>query len=191
MSAGRRKGDALDRYDTPVADASRFIYRWKCDNGDEDFEGANVLEPAAGAGNILSVLELAFPNARLNACDVAPRGERIARLDFLEAEEFDTPQYDLIVTNPPFRLATQFLRRAMHCARDGGYVCFLLRAAFLESKARWNLLEEFPPKAVYFLRQRPKFTGPNSPDGGTDTAMYAWFVFQKGKRPEYFKGRLL
>ncbi|HZP56704.1 MAG TPA: hypothetical protein VFC53_04015 [Dehalococcoidia bacterium] len=196
MSAGRRARDPLDRYDTDPRDTARFLDRLVPHLGTVPIEV--VLEPAAGAGNMLPPLRAAFPHARLLARDVEPRGEGICRADFLDPRarggpdgggRFD-PDPDLIFTNPPFRLAEQFLTRAMEVVAEGGFVVLLLRAAFLESRKRSNLLERYPPTDVWFCTTRPRFTGPNAA-GGTDSAMYAWFLWEKGTRQTYFRGYVL
>lgn len=190
MSAGRRKADPLDRYDTPLDVTRAFLRAWLDARPEIDgpLEPMAVWEPAAGAGQMIAPLRETFPAADLFATDVEPRGKGVRARDFLETYDIRS---DLIITNPPFRLAERFLSHAMRVVREEGYVVLLLRAAFLESLRRSALLEEFPPIAVYFLRNRPRFTGPNSANAGSDSAMYAWFVWQKGKRPLCFDGRIL
>lgn len=187
MSAGRKKGDPLDRYDTPPEVTRAFLAAW----GGDLLGALDVLEPAAGSGALLGPLAECWPMSSISAWDIEPRMDEVAQWDFLtETPNEDDGEYDVVITNPPFRLAEQFLRWAMIFVRPGGYVVLLLRAGFLESKARRNVLTQYPPLEVWFLRSRPKFTGPNT-DGGTDTAMYAWFVWRKGDRPDHFEGRII
>lgn len=192
MSAGRVKRDPLDRYDTPERDVRRFLTEFIADVPEieqmqEDVHA--IWEPAAGSGSMLAPLRQAFPQADLIASDIEPRNEGISQRDFLET--FDITA-DLIITNPPFRLAEHFLRHAMEVVNDDGWVVLFLRAGFLESRRRANLFEQFPPLMAYFLRTRPRFTGPNSDGTTTDTALYAWLIWRKdGMRPLYFEGRIL
>lgn len=187
MSAGRRKNDSLDRYYTPAAPTRKFLREWMLVEGDGlPRSGARILEPAAGAGAMLAPLMEAFGCPDVEAIDIAPENEGIRQQDFLE---FDGGGYDVIFTNPPFRLAEQYARHALRLVVSGGYVVLLLRAGFLESEARHNFFDEFPLLQVWFLRKRPRFTGPNSDGATTDTAMYAWFVWKKGERPDHFEGR--
>lgn len=183
MTVGRKRADTLDRYDTPPSVVRAFLDRL-------DYTPQFVVEPAAGSGCIVDAVKKRWPGVSVIGFDIMPRRDDIIQKDWLDLlgrnEAANAP--DLIITNPPFRLAEQFLRASM--GQTHKYVALLLRAAFLESARRANLLEEFPPKAVYFLRSRPHFIGPNS-DGGTDTAMYAWFIWEKGKRPEHFEGRIV
>lgn len=184
MSVGRVKGDALDRYDTPRSVVDDFLAAWPY--GDPEF----VVEPAAGSGRIIDAVKYRWPRAGVVGFDIDPRRDDIIRKDWLDLLGRSTAAGapDLIITNPPFRLAEQFLRTSM--GQTSAHVALLLRAGFLESARRASLLAEFPPMAVYFLRSRPRFTGPNT-KGGTDTAMYAWFVWLRDHRPDHFEGRLL
>ena len=140
---------------------------------------------------MLDPLTEAFPKASVLGMDVEPRSSSVFRNDWLTVRPptSGSPP-DLIFTNPPFRLAEHFLRKSQELVAENGCIVFLLRAAFLETKRRWNLLEEFPPAEVWFLRKRPKFTGPDAL-GGTDSAMYGWFVWYRGERPDFFEGHVL
>lgn len=187
MTAGRKKQDALDRYDTPRADVLHFLRAWFQDMGTchHPDELRRVWEPAAGSGSMVSALREALPEALIWASDLEPRGEGILRTDFLEHGEAG---WDLIITNPPYRLAEQFVRHAHELVRPGGWVVMLLRAGFLEARSRRCFWQEFPPRQVFFLERRPRFTGPNSDGMKTDTAMYAWFVWQRAVARRYFEG---
>jgi len=89
--------------------------------------------------------------------------------------------YDLIMGNPPYSLAEEFVRKSFELIKDGGYVFFLLRLAFLESKKRYfGLFDEFPPKRVYVLSRRPSFFSSNGKTKTTDALSYAMFLWQKG-----------
>jgi hypothetical protein len=75
---------------------------------------------------------------------------------------------DVIIMNPPYKLAMEFVEHAIESA--GVTVC-LLRLAFLASQKRAAFWREHPAD-VYVLPKRPSFTG-----GGTDSTDYAWFVW--------------
>lgn len=86
--------------------------------------------------------------------------------------------YDVIITNPPFYLAEEFVRKALSCAT---HVAMLLRLAFLETRRREALHREHPSD-VYVLTRRPSFTG----NGATDNSAYAWFVWGPGRGGHWF-----
>lgn len=79
------------------------------------------------------------------------------------------------ITNPPFRLAEQFIERALETS-DG--VAMIVRAAFLEGQGRFDrLFSKNPPSHVLQFTERVVMhKGKLSPDGSTATA-YAWLVW--------------
>lgn len=103
--------------------------------------------------------------------DVAQRPDFL--IDFTSQNLWFKPQ--MIITNPPYNLASEFLRRAMFEVAPGGLVVFLLRLNFFGSQKRKPLFDEFPPKYCFVHSKRPSFTG-----GGTDATEYAHFVWQQG-----------
>jgi hypothetical protein len=95
--------------------------------------------------------------------------------DFLARKPVSTPS--LIVSNPPFLLAESFVHRALKLIAHGGHVAFLLRLSFLGGQGRADSL--WSARNLRWLAPitpRPSFT----PDGKTDAAEYALFVWQRG-----------
>lgn len=126
------------------------------------------LEPSAGAGAIRSAVD-AFVWRSLvtwTELDINPRRAGIIQEDFLSAR-FDRG-FDVVIGNPPFRLAEDFVRRAVGLAP---VVAFLLRLNWLASAKRADWLQKHTP-SIYVLPNRPSFTGK-----GTDATDYAWFVW--------------
>lgn len=82
---------------------------------------------------------------------------------------------DLIITNPPFSLAAEFVD---HACKNATTVFMLLRLNLLiPSIKRYEWWKSNPPVALYVLSKRPSFTG-----SGTDATDYAWFVWDKSSR---------
>ena len=132
------------------------------------YQPRRVLEPAAGQGAIVRVLEQAFPEA------VIEQGDIRTGQDFL-THEYAGP-YDLIITNPPYRLVIEFIRRALALRAPHGAVVMLLRVNFLGSEKRGPWLRVNTP-SLYVSSCRPDFTG-----GGGDATEYGWLVWD-GKPP--------
>jgi hypothetical protein len=90
---------------------------------------------------------------------------------------FDAPiQYDLVIGNPPYSLAEQFVRKSFQVTSKKGTIIFLLKLAFLESKTRCRgLFKELPPTEVNVLAGRPSFDG----SGRTNDYAFAVFVWDK------------
>lgn len=81
---------------------------------------------------------------------------------------------DLIITNPPFSLAKEFIEKAI---TEANTVIMLLRINFLGAQKRYTWWVENEPSTLYVLSKRPSFTGT-----GTDSTEYAWYVWDKTDR---------
>lgn len=128
-------------------------------------------EPAAGRGHMAHGLKDYFRYVwRTDIHDYDGYGA----LDFLTAGE-PTERPDWIVTNPPFPLAADFVRRGLEIATQG--VAVLARLAFLESAGRYDLMSRLTVLAP-FSERVPMQLGSWDPDLSTATA-YAWFVWRK------------
>ena len=84
------------------------------------------------------------------------------------------------MTNPPFRLAEQFIQRSLGLAKVG--VAMLVRTSFLESRGRYErLFRPTPPSIVaQFVERVPMLEGRLDPRGSTATS-YAWLVWLQGR----------
>ena len=66
-----------------------------------------ILEPACGDGSIVWILEAGFPKARIDS------GDLTTGRDFL-THRYKRDYYDLIISNPPYKLAREFIDRAFY-----------------------------------------------------------------------------
>jgi hypothetical protein len=82
------------------------------------------------------------------------------------------PFADLIITNPPYKFALDFVACALHTGRD---VAMLLRLNFLASQQRAAFHKQHPSD-VYVLPRRPSFAHKR-----TDSTEYAWMVWGPGR----------
>jgi hypothetical protein len=88
-----------------------------------------------------------------------------------------------ILTNPPFKDAEAFVRKALDLILWGNRVIFFLRIMFLESTKRQDLFKKYPPKYVYVHSSRvatAKGGDFEKYKGGGKSMCYAWFVWEKG-----------
>jgi hypothetical protein len=134
----------------------------------------SCLEPACGAGHMAEVLKEYFQD--VISSDAYQYGYGSLR-DFL-TYPYETNAYDWVITNPPFRLAEEFVLRALRVARRG--VAILARTVFLESSRRYNaIFSTTPPsKFAQFVERVPMVKG--RLDGKATTATgYAWLVWEK------------
>lgn len=111
----------------------------------EQFTGP-VREPACGDGAISRVLEQAGYD--VESTDLIDRGYGQSRVDYLMDY---TPSVD-VVTNPPFKLAEEFVRHALNTST--GKVAMLLRLAWLEGQARRQLFQSTPFARVWVFSKR-------------------------------------
>lgn len=149
MLANRRKDSAeSDFYPTPP-DVTRALLPFLP-------RRVRVWEPACGNGAMAAVL--ADAGHEVIATDLYDRGFGTSGRDFLTAEP--PTEYDWIITNPPFRLADAFVRRAVSFQKP---VALLLKSQFWHAEKRRNLFYLHPPIYVLPLTWRPSFTGGTAP----------------------------
>jgi hypothetical protein len=134
----------------------------------------SCLEPACGAGHMAKVLKEYFREVR--SADAFHYGYAPVR-DFL-THPYDTNSVDWVITNPPFRLAEEFVFRALLVARKG--VAILARTVFLESVGRYETIytKTPPSKFAQFVERVPMIKGRLDIKATTATS-YAWFVWEK------------
>lgn len=99
--------------------------------------------------------------------------------DYFEYKPYN--KFDLIVTNPPFSLAKEFLDKSLTEAHT---VCYLLRLNFLGAQVRnewWNQIR--PPEKLIVLSRRPKFI-----NNQADATEYAWFCWDNMELIDLPKG---
>lgn len=138
-----------------------------------------VLDPAAGTGALLVTAREYFATADLfaieqNTARFKECHDRIGRCVLGDAFSCDWPEVDLILANPPYSLALEFVETACGYLKDWGHgqAAFLLRLAFLESTKRNKYLRHRMPDDIYVLPKRPAFV-----NNKTDSCAYAWFVW--------------
>lgn len=126
-----------------------------------------------------------YPLKELKTVDIREdsRAETIA--DYLKLKLGEAP--DVIITNPPFNIALDVIKKSIEDVKDDGYVVMLLRLNFLGSQSRKPFFEGNMPKYIFVHHERMSFY----PDGlidpktgrkkkGTDSIEYCHMVWQKG-----------
>lgn len=131
-----------------------------------------VREPAANRGHMVRPLAEAFD--QVEASDIFDYGAGYPVRDYLFGP--DPVPVDWTITNPPFRLAEQFIARARATSREG--CAFILRSAFLEGVGRYErLFADSPPSYVFQFTERVVMhKGKLSAKSSTATA-YCWLVW--------------
>ena len=169
MAQRHEDRESLDDFPTPPW-ATRALMEHVI--GRDKVSGMSCLEPACGRGHMARPLAEYF--ASVTSFDAFDYGFAPVR-DFLDSD-IDPGTYDWVVTNPPFRLAEDFVMRAKAVARVG--VAILARTVFIESVGRFqNLFSRAPPAVVaQFTERVPMVRGRLDRRAATATG-YAWLVW--------------
>lgn len=105
-----------------------------------------VWEPACGNNAIVNVLN----EMKINTWGTDIKNGQ----DFL-TYQMDIP-FDWIITNPPFSLAEEFIRKSIEYQKP---FAMLLKSQYWHSAKRRILFDGYPPKLILPLTWRPDFTG--------------------------------
>ena len=172
----------LDYYATDPIAVKALLYLDKINNP--------VWEPACGEGHISKVLE--NEGYSVLSTDLYYRGFGTGGIDFLNIGKCDFWEGD-IVTNPPYKYATEFCYRCIDVIKDGFNVFLFLKLTFLEGVERYTLFKRYPPSVVYVSSRRllcakngkfaPIVNGKRVPKEGfisTSAVAYCWFKWTKG-----------
>jgi len=164
--------DSRDDFPAPPWAARALFEHVLGDDG--PLRGMSCLEPACGAGHMAEVLKEYVE--RVDASDAYDYGYGEVR-DFV-LEPYQAGSYDWVITNPPFRLAQEFVIRGLEVARIG--VAMVARTTFLESVGRYEAIFGENPPAIFaqFTERVPMLKGRLDPKASTATG-YAWFVWRK------------
>jgi hypothetical protein len=164
-STGERQRE--DYYKTPEHATVALLKR-------EQFSGW-IWECACGDGAISKAILNSDPynQSRVMSTDVFDRGYGETGVDFLHTHR----AVDHIITNPPYRLAEEFVLHALECARDR--VAMLLKLNFLESKGRKEFFQRTPLRTVYVFSNRLSFDKGDEKGKDRGLLAYAWFIWEK------------
>jgi len=205
-----RDSHIADYYKTPVPSIMDFFMEFFSDYPEESFEAKMVLDPCAGgySGTEIKIGEntqpllspiytktgMSYPEAiKKYNYEVPPA---IYTIDIREDSEADIindylkmdleNRYDVIITNPPFNIALDIIKKALSDVKDGGVVIMLLRLNFFGSKARADFWDKNMPMCCYVHSKRMAFTSQ-----GTDSVEYMHCVWKKGYQTKFTKLRVI
>ena len=177
MSSTNRGGkrSEADDYPTPYWCTERLI------DLKDVLPGGRWCEPGAGDGNIIMAIkrqdvtfdlyELRKKPCEKNLKALAKTDKRIKGVTICDwiNYRFRKKRYDVMITNPPFHLAEDFLKTGLKRAR---FTVLLLRLNYVGTDKRWAWLHDNMPRAMV-LPNRPSFND----DGKTDSIEYAWMIW--------------
>ena len=162
---------SLDDFPTPPW-ATRALFKYVLADRD-GWQDLSCLEPACGAGFMAKPLRERF--GIVHATDVHDYGYASVK-DFL-TEPPPSGSYHWIVTNPPFRLAEDFIHKALVSSSVG--VAVIVRTMFLEGRGRYERLfaARSPTRIAQFTERVPMVRGRLDKASKTATA-YAWLIWE-------------
>ena len=152
-----------------------YFYIWEC---------------AAGNGNLSNWLRKNGYN--VIASDLKYRGCKdgsiIDGIDFLKTYPHNkfkggAAHPFVILTNPPYSLATEFIKHALDILPDGGLYIALMNITYLAGQKRYKeIYSGGVLREVYIFSKRIECWRNNDKQnyGGKKMVDFAWFVFQKG-----------
>lgn len=196
-----------DYYVTPVAEICKFLTAFYI-NTDFKFVGASVLDPCAGGD---AMHPMSYPEAICIMCagvkvihtiDIREDSRARDKQDYLNSAT-PVPPTDVIISNPPFSLAQQFVTKALQEVKPGGYVIFLARLNFFGADCRRDWWREHMPTYAYVHSKRMSFKTPLSEalakklgkkpgkPGQTDSIEYAHLVWIQGQNPRWTQLRVI
>jgi hypothetical protein len=179
LSTGSRRAPLKDRrndlYETPRCATLALLRAEKLPK--------RIWEPACGRGAIVTVLRAHGHD--VVASDLVDYGIPITPPGYYGRDflfELHAPEdTEAIVTNPPFRLAGEFVEHALElCPR----VMMLLRLAFLESERRSPILESGMLARVHVFRKRLPMMHRHGWAGrrATSAMAFGWFCWDRGHK---------
>lgn len=175
---------------------SAFLVEAKIDRPDR----LNWLDPCCGGDekNEPSYVQVITDEFEATVCGIDIREDSKADviMDYLSCQKENMDNHDIIISNPPFYLAEEFIRKSLELVKDNGYVVMLLRLNFFGSQKRKELFENNMPEYCFIHHKRINFI-PDSmkaeikrkglkPMSG-DSIEYAHFVWRKGVNNDYCK----
>jgi hypothetical protein len=159
---GEREKD--DFYPTPAWAVEELLKR-------EVFTGT-IWECACGEGDISKVfIKNGF---QVHSTDLIDRGYG-SQEDFFESDFIA----DNIVTNPPYKLALEFVLKCKQQSRNK--IAMFLKTVWLESDSRYEMFQdkEFPLKTVYQFSKRVSLYKNGVKMKNSGMISYAWYVWDK------------
>jgi len=163
------------------------------DNPARDFNNKIILDPCAGGDEDNT---MSYPEAirkwehkqppAIFTYDIRPDSRAANIQDFLTAE-ITCDFFDVIITNPPFNIALDVIKKSLDLIKDDGIVIMLLRLNFFGSQVRSSWFQKFMPVWCYIHSKRMKF----STGSGTDSIEYMHAVWIKNSYPKFTKMRII
>ena len=231
MSSTNRKNaaerNASDFYITPLPCIADFLKAFRDDydtlkdeTGLFDSDVVNpwgdaqitVLDPCAGGD---AEYPMSYPEAirlhsgwnynDIDTCDIRDDSRAKFKGDYLTRHECEGC-YDVAITNPPFNIALDVIKKTLADVHSGGWVIMLLRLNFFGSQERSEWFKDNMPLATYVHSKRISFvpedrkkrinaeakaSGIAAKGIGSDSVEYMHAVWNVGCHPQFTHLRII
>lgn len=140
-----------------------------------------IWEPACGPGSIVRVLRASGRQVyATDLVDYDSPDQDMANWDFLMERQVPIG-VQAIVTNPPFKNASDFARKALELCPK---VYMLLRLAFLEGTGRSDVMDGGKLSRVHVFKDRLPLMHRKNWNGNksTNAMAFAWFVWDESSQ---------
>src|SRR3990167_11439596 len=181
-----------DYYVTPIPSIVDFLMEFFSDNPHLDFDGKLILDPCAGGDN---KHPMSYPEAIrkwefthqpiIRTIDLRDDSLAECKENYLFKQIDEKP--DVIITNPPFKMALEVIQKSLRDVKEGGMVIMLLRLNFFGSLSRVNFWHNNMPTFTYVHSKRMSFTD----NGVTDSIEYMHCVWIKGESTKFTRLRVI
>lgn len=152
----------------------------------EGLEETVIIDSSVGTGTLLEPFR--YKCWSLIGYDIADRGYKFVSIqNWLTVKEIPNPRNKpkVIVQNPPFKLALEFVQHSLELLNNGELLFSLHRIQFLEGLERFENLYKNKykrPKYVFIFTKRVSCITPDIENKGKNAVCFAWFMWQKGYR---------
>lgn len=139
-----------------------------------------IWECACGHGHIVKTLQ-ELGATDVYASDLIDYGFGYDINDFLNGDDHQD-EFDTILTNPPYKYTTEFIRMALDRVKPGGRVIMMMPTTILAGVNRYNKIFKIdPPKYVYtFVRNTYALLVAEGDKIGAPKLSHSWFIWEKG-----------
>lgn len=165
-----------DFYATPLIATEKLIDTVKFD------KDVGIYDPCVGKGHILKPFrDRGFV---VRGTDIVARHDLWNKSVIYDGAcnflNYDKKIDENVVTNPPYKLAFEFVEHAIGLLATGRQLCALLKIQFLETRRRYEFFKKYPPKYICVFSDRISCIPGGCVENAIGGAMcFAWFVWQK------------
>lgn len=178
-----KEREELDFYQTPQYAVDSLIGAFPAFDPERK---PYIWEPTAGNGAISEWFESA--GFRVWKSDIAERKLKLdERLDYLQEESSCRPPGDyVVVMNPPYEFATEFILRTLEFVKPR-WLCVFLPVRYLEGQKRFDqIYSRFVPCSVLMYKRRlgcyresDKEAGKATDRGIASAVAYSWICWDR------------